>query len=564
MNVAEYLVDFLIDKGITDVFGIPGGVVLDFLYALKQRSEIRSHLSYHEQAAAFEACGYSQVNYTLGAAYATRGPGFTNLITGIADAYADSIPVIFITAHSGKAVKHQCRFELEQEMDTVQMVQNITKYAAVVDDLEDVLTKTETAVRLAMSGRKGPVLLDFSASLWKKDIKSRKAYDNKDNRNSLTCDYHKGNMLLRDSLLKAKRPIYLLGDGVRQAGLAETLARTADRSGIPILTSRSAQDIGKLCKNYYGYIGSHGIRYGNFIFSKADLVIAIGNRLAFPPQSESYIKALANKTILWFEIDEDEQNRTLPNTFSINMPLEELSNTLTSLIMECQNHSEWLDICKTIKNKLSTCDTNEIVNVLTRFMAHLTNKFVFVADVGNHEFWTSRSYELCDVQNRILYSKSFGTLGCSIPKAIGAACRTKKPAMCFVGDQGFQMNLQELELIAKENLPILIVVINNKASGMIKDRQDRLYGGQNIHTTGSSGYGVPEIRLLAQSYGIKYMPINEINDIYAAIKELSLPLIAEGVFDDNIPLEPTLPKGNALQDMAPKLNIDLYNYLEQL
>lgn len=564
MNVAEYLVDFFINNGITDIFGIPGGVVLDLLYALEKRPEIRSHLSYHEQAAAFEACGYAQVNYSLGAAYATRGPGFTNLITGIADAYADSIPVIFVTAHSGKSVTHEQRFEAEQEMDTVQMVRYITKYAAVVDDLEDVCPVMEKAACLAMTGRKGPVLLDFSASLWSKEITCVKKTKPRDVKLNLTDEYCRDRQLILNALMNARKPIYLLGDGVRQAGQAEAIAGAVDQTGFPVLTSRGAQDIGKLCKNYYGYIGSHGMRYSNFIFAKADLVIALGNRLAFPPQSESFKSALANKTILWVEIDENERKRTFPNTININIPLEKFCDILISFESSHQENIKWLHICRILKDKLHMHDTNEIVDALSQLMKHLSSQFVLVSDVGNHEFWTSRSYELCDIPNRFLYSKSFGALGCGLAKAIGASCQTRKPSVCFVGDQGFQLNLQELELIAKENLPILIVIVNNRASGMIKDRQDQLYAGHNIHTTSASGYGVPEIALLAKTYGIKYLQLKQYADVCKAIEAMDFPLIVEGIFDQDIPLTPALPKGNPMQNMIPELNRDLYESLEQL
>ena len=156
MTVAEFIVNKIVEYGVTDVFGIPGGVVLDFLYTIDGRDGINAHLSYNEQAAAYEACGYAQCNHSLGVAYATRGPGVTNLITGIADAYSDSIPVVFITAHADKVVENLTRFDKDQELNIVDMVKNITKYAVAIDDIETVQFEIDQALKLAMEGRKGP------------------------------------------------------------------------------------------------------------------------------------------------------------------------------------------------------------------------------------------------------------------------------------------------------------------------------------------------------------------------------------------------------------------------
>lgn len=563
MKVAEYLVDILIENGVTDVFGIPGGVILDLLYAFDKRTEISSHLSYHEQAAAFEACGYAQVNYTLGVAYATRGPGFTNLITGIADAYADSIPVMFVTAHSGKAVGHDQRFEQNQEIDTVQMIKYITKYAIAIEDVDEVKDKVEQAVRQAMTGRKGPVLLDFSDSLWNKEIERPKSEDNKDYLVQKREDY---DQVLLDSLKGAERPVFLLGDGVRQAEITDQFARAVDQIGIPVLASRCAQDVGSLCKNYFGYVGSRGIRYSNFIFAKADLVIALGNRLAFPAQSESFSKALENKKIIWVEIDEDELKRVIPNAVILNTRLENIINSMETMEIDYQIYDDWLDVCEQLKNELKYSDVNKIVDGIIEFMKYFSEQIVFVSDVGNNEFWVSRGYELCGVRNRILYSKSFGALGCGIGKAIGAYYQTKKPVVCFVGDQGFQLNIQELQLIAKEKLPITIFIVNNESSGMIKDRESQRYHDHYVHTTKISGYGSPEISFIAKSYGIEYQTIDNIGcvEFRDIVGNLGKPVIIEGIFDENIGLTPSLPKGKLMQDMTPELNREVFETLEQL
>lgn len=541
MKVAEYLVKTLSIYGVTDVFGIPGGVVIDFLYALSE-SNVEPHLSYHEQAAAFEACGYAQVNHTLGVAYATRGPGFTNLITGIADAYADSLPVLFITAHSGKVVTHEQRFEKEQEMDTVQMVRYITKYAASIDSLDDVKTEVQKAISEALSGRKGPVFLDFSSSLWNKEIEEEIDLEEKIDKEEINLNY------LQNIIQSAKRPIILLGDGINQADIKQHINELVGKAKIPVVSSRGSQDCVHGSEYYFGYIGSHGVRYANTIFQKADLVISIGNRLAFPLHSESFSKALENKKIIRFEVDSDEIKRDIPNSISI---ICDLSQGILKLwdILDDLDTREWLGICKEMKESLKNCDLNSTTLFIKKFIDQTNYEFL-VADVGNNEFWTSHAYELSKSTSKVLYSKSFGALGCGIGKAIGVHYRTKDSVLVIVGDQGIQLNIQELQLLSTEQLPIQILIINNSSSGMIKDREKSK--DYYLHTTSDSGYGNPKYEFIAKAYGLGYLKINENGEIPEI--DYHVPMIIEYLADENIELQPKLLKGDAMDNMYPRIN----------
>ncbi len=544
MKVADYLVDYLITQGVTDVFGIPGGVVLEFLYALDKDSRINAHLSYHEQGAAFEACGYAQYEHKLGVAYATRGPGFTNLITAIADAYADSLPVLFITAHSGKTVGHEQRFEKDQELDSVSMVKDIVKYAATVDHTDFVCKAIQTACHCAVSGRKGPVLLDFSASLWGKDV-DKKA----DKKKEAKLEESVGEQIL-DSLQQAKRPIFLVGDGIRQANAVQAFTRLCKKLAVPVLSSRCSQDVGVISDYYYGYVGSHGIRYSNFIFAKADLVIALGNRLGFPLESRSFTKALANKKIIRIENDVKELQRKIPNTKSFYCDVGNAIERLTRSEFLLEDNSEWLGICATLKRELKTYDVNDVVDKLIYILKQIDPNTTICCDVGNNEFWVSRAYVEADIKNRILYSKSFGTLGCSLPKSIGVALASKKPVLCIVGDHGLQLNMQELQLIVQEQIPICVLVINNYSSGMIRDREKIKFAGHYVHTTLNSGYGTPDFFSVATAYKVPY---EEEVKTYPSIVELMV--------NEEIGLEPGLPAGRDCQDMEPYLERRLYDKL---
>ena len=337
MNVAEYLVKKLKSNGVNHAFGIPGGVIIDFLYALDKEDGIYPHLSYHEQCSAFEANGYSQAEHGLACAYATRGPGFTNLVTGIADAYADSLPVVFITAHAGNASQNKQRFEQEQEMNTVDIVKNITKYAAVVENEYEAEKIINKAFQAALSGRKGPVLLDFCSSIWKKEIDISE-HINECELKKDTVNYDS----VYEMLKEAHKPVVLIGDGIRQAGVEIQLSKIINKTNIPVLSSRGSQDSGRLFDNYYGYIGSHGLRYSNYIFSEADLVIALGNRMAFPLNSESYKKALENKKIVRIECDSREIQRSILNTYTIK---NDLKRFVEEFDFKINCSSNWTNLC---------------------------------------------------------------------------------------------------------------------------------------------------------------------------------------------------------------------------
>lgn len=552
MKVSEFVVNYLASLNVTDVFGVPGGVILDLLYAFQNNSNISPHLSYHEQCAALEACGYSQSDFRLGVAYATRGPGFTNLITGIAEAYADSLPVLFITAHSGRSVNTERRFEKDQELNTVSIVKNITKYAKVIDYKDDVVKSVKDACKIALSGRKGPVFLDFSSSLWNYEL-SNFSYDCNELFSIPEDSENLVNLNIIDKLLaKAIRPVILIGDGIRQAHAISEISRFFKNYKIPVLSSRVSEDIGVLSNNFFGYIGSHGIRYANVIFSKSDFVISIGNRLGFPVNSVSFRDSFFNKKVIRIETDEKELSTNLPNTVCIKCDLKKFFKFFDDNI-RVNDYTEWLNTCALIKSDLESYDKNNAIEQLSRIFRNIKTTTPICCDVGNNEFWVSRAYIDSGIKNRILFSKSFGTLGCGIPKAIGLFYATKQPVLCIVGDQGFQFNIQELQFISKENLPICIIVVNNQSSGMIRSREKKLYSENYVHTTCQSGYGVPPIKKIAEAYGIEY------SDRLCEKKT-----IIELNVDEDVDLFPSLAVGECMIHMTPKLNLELLRKIEAL
>ena len=556
MNVSEYIAQYLQKQGVTDAFGIPGGVILELMYAFDATEGITPHLSFHEQCAGFAACGYAQVGGKLGVAYATKGPGFTNMLTAMADAYYDSIPVLFITAHSAATLPEGCRLVADQDMDTCGMVRNITKYAKRIDDIEDISLCLEKACQIAKDGRKGPVFLDIAASLFKKEmISSASVYHQGEH-----IDTERYVSLICSEIKSAKRPVILLGDGINQSATNDAINRFIEKAGVPVLSSRYCHNIVRNQEYYYGYVGSHGIRYANFILSKADLVVSLGNRLYFPSHSLSYSKIIEHAKFLRFDIDDGELNKHPQMLAGKQVDMASLVPALAMTDTDCGNHKEWLEVCKTLKFQLKDEDVNETVLLLSKLLKTLPKDCIIVNDVGNNEFWMSKACVYAGIANRTLYSKSFGALGNALGKAIGAYYAMKKPVVAFVGDQGVQMNIQELQYISQHHLPIAIVLLNNSSSGMIKDREAIAGYGYSLHTTEESGYGTPKFSIVAEAYRMVYLRIDE----YHSFPIIDKPLFLELSISENQTLTPSLPRGRDIQDLEPRINKELYNRLNKL
>ncbi len=550
MTGAQYIVDSLIKREVTYAFGIPGGVILPLLYEMESRKPLFTpHLSYHEQCAGFAACGYAQASGKIGVAYATRGPGFTNLITAIADAYYDSLPTLFITAHSAPCPPEGMRVMADQEMDTCSMVRNITKMAVRVDDDATFAETIDKALSVAAEGRKGPVFLDIASALFKKEI---------------TCigiektialakeDYSKKINEIATAIRNAKRPIILAGDGVNQSNAREVFLQFIEKVNIPVVSSRFSHDLMEGKANYYGYVGGHGMRSANFILSKTDLILSLGNRLHFPPKSESYGSVMDHAKLLRVEVDENEFKRDIQNSVNYNCNLSELLSQTLDINCDFGNHEEWIKVCDILMTELKREDINPAIESIVSVLKQIDKNTIVVTDVGNNEFWVSRAAVESGCENRVLYSKSFGALGCGLGKAIGVYYATRKPVVCFVGDQGLQLNIQELHFIAQHKLPISVVLLNNHSSGMIRDRELAVYD-KCLHTTDDSGYRAPDFKALSVAYGFNYGTIS-----------ISEPSLVEITLDESIGLTPNLPRGKKCQEMQPALNNEKFEYLNKL
>jgi acetolactate synthase-1/2/3 large subunit len=565
--IADFLVDFLIKKKITDIFGIPGGSVLELLYATNRRKNlIKPHLSFHEQNAVFAASGYAIAGKKLGVAYATRGPGITNMVTAITDAYCDSIPLLIITAHSSKKPFNNMRVFADQEIDTVKLFSGITKYCARIDNHKNARYEIEKAYFYAMNGRKGPVVLDFNTKIFFKETNNKKfkIIKTKFSREKKLKDLKK---IIQNKLLKSKRPIFLIGDGFRYSNSIKQLTKISEKNKIPIISTRYSQDMISRSINFFGYFGSHGLRYSNFILSKADLIICLGNRYLFlNNRSKSFKSIFANSFIFRVDIDKSELTRKIPKGINYHLDLKKFLIKIKNIKVNHENNNQWLKVCRKIKKELFNSDYAYPITAISELINFIPNSHYIVSDVGNNEFWLCRAYAHSGSKSPVIYSKSFGAMGSSLGKAIGVYYATLKPVFCFVGDQALQMCIQELHFLSKNKLPVTIVLLNNSSSGMIRSRQKWRYSENYLHTTPESGYSVPNFIKIAESYGIKTYKItsSSISKIKKFMSSNNNLKLLEIVIDPAIEMIPNVPESYPFQKMLPKLEDENFFWLESL
>lgn len=551
MNVAEYIVKVLGNIGVKDAFGIPGGVILPFIYAIEGSDEISAHLTYHEQSAGFAACGYAQASGRPSVAYATKGPGISNLFTCIAEAFQESLPVFFITAHTDRQNAEDACLSV-QDVNIAEASKTVTKFSANIESVAEVREIMNTAVRKATTGRKGPVVLDVNALIWQKECEFEEFTAKYAAEQTIDKDVLDSAVMgIVKKLSEASKPILLIGDGLRHAISKTRLAEIVHALQIPTLSSRASEDLLLGEDLYFGYIGSHGLRESNVILSQSDLIIALGNSLTFPRKSESYCKVLQATPFIRIDIDFARTGESLENTDSYNVDagtvLEELVKVKTKeCLVGIVAQGQWIETCRQIKKSFAGCDSNEVVETLSQYMKKQPEETMYVCDVGNNEFWAAKAFAEANKRSTVLISKTFASLGLALPKAIGAHYATGKRIVCIVGDQGFQYNSQELQFVKQWRIPIQIVLVNDRVSGMILDKEEKDFG-EFTHVDEFSGYSVPNFGEIAKAYGIHYT-----QDLREALTITDSPSLFE-IKTGRHRLVPELPKGNRIQDMIPKI-----------
>lgn len=570
MKLSDYIVSFLIEKEITDVFGYPGGMVTHLMDSFeKYKSSIAAHVNYHEQASAFCACGYGQVSNKPGIAYATSGPGATNLITGIANAYFDSTPCIFIT---GQVNTYEAKNELEvrqkgfQETDIVSIVKPITKYAVQIKAAEDIRYELEKAFQISIDGRSGPVLIDIPMNIQRAEVnpESLKQYvhDKEGKQQNNAKD------IILKALYDAKKPVILGGHGVTSSGLIREFRTFIELVGAPVVTSMTGKEIIPTDNEQnFGFIGAYGDRCANFIISNCDLIISIGSRMDCRQTGNNLDIFSTRAKIIRIDADEQEvKHKIKPDEIGIIADLRNLLPQLLGSEFKTRDKNvNWLNSCRKIKEKLKNVDRQDETEMLRKLSVLIPKDAVITTDVGQNQVWVAQAFNIKEEQ-RVLFSGGHGAMGYSLPAAIGAYYASNKNVICFNGDGGLQMNIQELQFIARENIPIKIVLLNNSSLGMIRHFQEMYFESKFVQTKQEYGYTVPKFEAIARAYELDYLKVESLQDIdnCKELIENDKPCFIEICLNDTTYVFPKLAMDRPIFDQDPLLERELFDELMEI
>lgn len=521
MKVCDYIVDFLNKKNIHTMFGYIGGYNADIIDAFCQKQENRFVLNYHEQAAAFAVNTYAIISEQVAVVTASGAPSSCNLVAGIANAYFDSNPCLFLvgSVHS-LAVRESNKIRQNgfEEVDMVSLVAGITKYAVKITDANDIMYELEKAFYIASSGRKGPVLVDIPYDIARMDI----AGDNMRRFDIPTLsEYDELDFAAVMALLnKAKRPVVLLGGGTRSAMCRKSIKQLLNKVKIPMVASLCGIDVLSHDNECYsGFIGHYGNRYANLAVANCDLLIVLGSRLDERQLGGFYTK-LDDARIIRVDIDKHELGRKLPETLSYYSSAEDFLAEFVKQDFSHCDFTKWLSVIALWKQRYPSLDNYKTVvsalDLLHEISDYLPRNALICADVGQNQMCAAQALRL-DGDRRMFNSAGYGSMGFSLPAAIG--CAYAEPKTCVLsinGDGGIQMNIQELHTIKRDNLPVNIIVLNNNCLGMIRKTQANLFNSRNYVSV--DGYSAPNFKELARAYDIPYIRIDSV-DKYIDVKD---------------------------------------------
>jgi acetolactate synthase I/II/III large subunit len=580
MKVCDYVISYLAQNaGLTHLFTYAGGTNAMLLNSAARYPGIKIVPMRHEENAALAADGYSRIKRGYGFALSMSGPGATNMITGIAQAYFDSTPVLFLT---GNVTTNTYKYDLPmrqlgfQEADIVSMVKPITKGAYFIDHPDRVPKILPIALNESIHHRPGPVLIDIPFDTQRQELTqeqvSKPFYKIKTNYTLTDFEFKEMIKLLQS----AERPVILAGGGIQSSDTSMSLKTFSHRLKLPVLHTLMGKDsFANDDSLYVGFIGSYGNRYANRILAAADLVIALGCRLSsrHTAKVDDFRK---NKKIIHVDIDQNMLGNTIPPDLGINMDLRHFftgfSEKSSVSNIKWLTPSSWLKAIKKIEILLSG-DTEEDKGNLNpkRFLRKISQaqfgagKTIYTVDVGGHQMWSLQTLTLRK-GDRILCSGGLGTMGYAIPAAIGAhfaAPESNLIAIC--GDGGFQMSLPELQTIKEFDVPVKLIVINNGMLGLMKNFQDENFDG--LHTATVIGYSAPDIAKVASAFGLSSQSIQsdeEVDEAIIWLNKLKKPALLEVKTPTEWGPYPKVLPGRSLIEQFPPLTEDVEQNIRKI
>ncbi len=554
LNGSEIIAECLLEQGVDTVFGYPGGAVLNIYDALYKYSDRITHiLSAHEQGAAHAADGYARTTGKCGVVIATSGPGATNLITGIATAFMDSIPMVAITGNVTNDLLARDSF---QEVDICGISMPVTKHNFIVKDVKDLANVIRKAFRIAMSGRKGPVLIDIP-----KDVTGA-VYDYEPAAPAgITNPMLSGEKDFREAadIIKASScPMIYMGGGVVSADAEKELLAFAEKLDCPVATS--VMGLGGFPSSHRLFIGTIGM-HGGYETGKAtdncDLIITVGAR--FSDRVAGDRKKFGEKAkIIQLDIDKAEINKNVKIDCCLMGDLKDTLAALTDSIEETR-HEDWINQLAEWSKKGEVSETPESddyahpYNIINIVRSLTDDEDIIVTDVGQHQMWVSQKYRF-ECARTWCTSGGLGTMGYGMGAAVGSAvAHPERRVVLFTGDGSFHMNLNELATVRSYNLPIKIVVLNNTVLGMVRQWQKLFYGRRFSQT---DPHRQTDFVRLAEAFGVKGMRVHNDKDaqeVLSAAFATNEPVVIDCRISPDENVLPMIPPGKTVDEMITEM-----------
>jgi acetolactate synthase-1/2/3 large subunit len=561
LRASDWIAKFLAAQRVEAVYEVAGGMIANFIDALHRDDQVRIVACHHEQAAGFAAEGHARMNGVPGVAMGTSGPGAINLLTALGSCHFDSTPAVFITGQVNRSEQKRERPIRQlgfQETDVVAMAAPIAKAAIRVEAVEQLPRHLGEAFAIARSGRPGPVLVDIPLDLQLAEVEAPLP----DGPVAIPTESAElpaaAVARVVEDLAAAERPLILAGGGLRAGRAVPGFRALVDRLGVPVVNSLMGVDALPFDHPLrVGMIGTYGNRWANIALSRCDALLVLGSRLDIRQTGADTEAFTAGRAIHHVDCDPGEVNNRISGSHEL---IAELAPALAALAQAAaegggERHRGWAEEIAALAAEWP--DTGELPGIEginpNQLMHQVSNPAAaaYVADVGQHQMWAAQSLELSGEQ-RFLTSGGMGAMGSGLPLAIGAAVQSGAPVVSVSGDGGFQLNIQELQTVARNRLPLKMVVVDNGCHGMVRQFQESYFDGRYQSTLW--GYSAPPFVAVAEAYGIAGRRVEDPGAVAGAVAEMwadDAPYLLEVGIDVKANAYPKIAFGHPISEMEP-------------